>query len=350
MSEVHHILVIQTAFAGDVILTIPLLQALKREHPSALLDVVVVPRTAPLLANHPAVNRVIPYDKRGRDAGVRGLRRMVTLLRTGKYDLALIPHRSIRSAVLAAWARIPLRVGFTSSAGRFLLTSAFKADRSLHEVDRNLSLLKGIGVSPDSIPRRELPRLYPSAEDVGRVEEFLRERGVGANRRLAAVAPGTVWNTKRWPKERFAELCRALAEMQRTVVLIGGTEDSGLCEEIVRLAASPGVISAAGRLTLLQSAELIRRCEVLVSNDSAPMHLALAVGTPVTAIYGATIPGFGFAPFGPRDTVIETVGLSCRPCSIHGGDRCPIGTFECMQRISAGDVVARLHDVLGWPR
>jgi heptosyltransferase-2 len=86
-------------------------------------------------------------------------------------------------------------------------------------------------------------------------------------------------------------------------------------------------------LTLLESAELIRRCRVIVSNDSAPAHLASAVGTPVVAIFGATVPRFGFGPRGPGDIVVETEGLFCRPCGIHGGNSCPIKTFECMERI-----------------
>ena len=97
------------------------------------------------------------------------------------------------------------------------------------------------------------------------------------------------------------------------------------------------IVSAAGDLTLLQSSSLIKRCRVVVSNDSAPMHLAVASRIPVVAIYGATIPAFGFAPYGKQDVIVETSGLSCRPCSIHGGERCPIETFDCMKRITADE-------------
>ena len=119
------------------------------------------------------------------------------------------------------------------------------------------------------------------------------------------------------------------------IVLIGGREDEALCNRIAVESKAVEVYVTAGKFTLLQSAELLRRCKVLVSNDSAPMHLAVAMRTPVIALFGATVPSFGFAPYGEKDIVVQTEGLPCRPCSIHGGDKCPIGTFDCMVRISA---------------
>jgi heptosyltransferase-2 len=163
---------------------------------------------------------------------------------------------------------------------------------------------------------------------------------------MIALAPGTVWNTKRWPAERFAELARKLDGEGYTVALVGGAEDRPLCDAIVSAAAPARIFTAAGALSLLRSAELIRRCQLLVSNDSAPMHLGVAVGTPVVALFGATVPEFGFAPYGPKDLVVEIRGLSCRPCSSHGGARCPINTFDCMLRISADRVAATALGIL----
>jgi heptosyltransferase-2 len=160
------------------------------------------------------------------------------------------------------------------------------------------------------------------------------------------MAPGTIWNTKRWPKERFASLAVNFDEAGLEVVLIGGTEDEGICSEIRSLSKSSLVHDASGALTLLQSAELIRRCQLLVCNDSAPMHLATAVGTPVVAIFGATVPAFGFGPTGPFDVVVEVQGLKCRPCSIHGGEKCPIQTFDCMYGISHDRVFRSAMEIL----
>ena len=339
MDELNDILVVQTAFIGDVILTLPLVQALKG--PSASIDVMVIPRSAELLANHPAIREVIVFDKRGRDSGPAGVLKMARDLRRRKYDAAFVPHRSLRSAALVRLSGIRRRIGFDTSAGSFLFTDTVHYQPALHEVDRCLSLLGVMG-----IPQRErpLPSLFPSSKDRSEVDEFFRESGLTGESSLVGIAPGTVWNTKRWPEDRFAGLVAECRAAGLSVVLIGGREDAPLCERICR--SESGLSSAAGRLTLLQSAELIRRCRVLVSNDSAPMHLAVAMRTPVVALFGATVPEYGFAPYGHRDVVLETTGLSCRPCSVHGGDRCPIGTFECMMNISSATVFEKVLQIL----
>ncbi|GJQ21870.1 MAG: ADP-heptose--LPS heptosyltransferase II [Bacteroidia bacterium] len=343
MARIKRILVIQTAFIGDVILTLPLIQVLKDFFADAAIDMVVVPRSAEVCRTHASLNRVVPYDKRGRDRGFGGFIRMVANLRRQKYDLALVPHRSLRSALLALFAGIPLRIGFAKGVGRIFFNKRILYDDSLHEIERNLSLLRGIGIDP---PAKELPRVVPGNEAVAEVEGLMTARGWGPNEAMVAVAPGTVWNTKRWLKERFAELAGMFAGEGFRVVLVGGPEDQDLCEEIRRASGSDSVVSAAGKLSVLGSAELIRRSDLVISNDSAPLHLSVGVGTPVVGIFGATVPEFGFAPYGPHDGVVEVRGLSCRPCSIHGGTECPIGTFDCMKRISAERVYAKAVTVL----
>ena len=343
MRTVRNILVIQTAFIGDALLTLPLVRGVKEFFPDAHVDVLVTPRAQELFQNHPDIHDAIPFDKRGRDKGLAGLRAIVRLLRGRSYDLAFVPHRSLRSALVAWLARIPLRIGFHRSAGRFLLTKSVRYRNDLHEIDRNLSLLEGIGIMDHPMT---LPRLYPSDDDRKAVEKLLFELEIGDVDRLIALAPGTVWNTKRWLKERFASLAVNLDDEGFEVVLVGGEEDRELCSEVRALSGSMKVHNTAGRLSLLQSAELIRRCRLLVSNDSAPMHLAVGVRTPVIAVFGATVPEFGFAPKGKFDSVVEIRNLRCRPCSSHGGDRCPIKTFECMTRITHERVFHHVMDAL----
>ncbi|HTP81226.1 MAG TPA: putative lipopolysaccharide heptosyltransferase III [Bacteroidota bacterium] len=341
---VERIIVIQTAFIGDVILTLPLIQILRKKFPSARLDVVVVPRAANLLDHHPAVSNIVPYDKRGRQRGLGGFMEMVRRLRAERYDLALVPHRSLRSAALARASKVPVCIGFRTSVGRMLMTATVPYLAGVHEVERNMALLKPLGID---VAVRELPTLYPSAADEARVDAWLTAIMPGIEGALIGVAPGTIWNTKRWPKERFALVAQALAAQGNRVVLIGGPEDASLAGEIASTVNDRRVATAAGALTLLESAALIRRCQQLITNDSAPMHMAVAMRTPVIALFGATVPAFGFAPYGEHDTVVETNGLSCRPCSIHGGDRCPIGTFDCMLHISADRVVRLVNERTG---
>ena len=331
VSQHRSVVVIQTAFIGDVILTLPLVQAVRALYPQASIDLVVVPKSKELFDNHPDVRGVIVYDKRGIDRGIRGLRKVAQLLRSRSYDLALIPHRSLRSAALARLAGIPERVGFNRSAGRILLTAAAIYRRDIHEIDRNLSLLERVA---GTSPARQLPRLFPSSADAKRIDRLLIELEIGSPETLVAIAPGTVWNTKRWLKERFASLAVNFDDAGYEVLLVGGADDHALCTDIRTLSGSLRVHNVSGMLTLLQSAELIRRCSLLVCNDSAPMHLAAAVGTPTVAVFGATVPSFGFGPSGPDDAIVETTGLKCRPCSIHGGDTCPVKTFDCMVNIS----------------
>jgi len=349
MTPPRTILVFHTAFPGDIVLMLPLVQALKEAIPGAMITVVTTPAAAGLVAGHPAVAETIEYDKRGRQRGVGGVIAMASRLRRGNFDCAIIPHRSLRSALVCRLADIPVRIGFDTSAGRFLLTHRVRYEKGDHEIVRNLALAGPLGITGKGRP---LPRLYPTADDRRKVDETLRQshRGNGHPRRgvMVALAPGSVWKTKRWPEERYAELLRLLDAEGFAVALVGGEADVELCRRIAP-GGGASVIDAAGRLSLLQSAELIARCAVLVSNDSAPMHLAVAMGTPVVAIFGATAPAFGFAPAGLRDRVVETAGLRCRPCAIHGGTRCPIGTFECMLKIPARRVQEEVLGILRTP-
>ncbi len=330
-----NILVVQTAFLGDVILTLPMIQTLHRQLPSANIDVVVIPQAVGLLANHPAIHEVISYDKHSY-GGIATYFRLRKKLRVAEYDLAIVPHRSLRSALIAQGAHISKRIGFdnSSSPGRFTLLARYRAD--LHESRRNLSLLEPLGIHE---PASVLPELYPSSADLLAVDQWMQKWGIHPSRALIAIAPGSVWNTKRWLKDRFAVVAKELSGAGHDVVLVGGADDVALCQEITSTAKSERIFNCAGIFSLLQSAYLIKRCRVLLSNDSAPMHIAVAVRTPVVAVFGATSPAYGFAPYGPSDVVVETNGLACRPCAIHGGNACPIGTFDCMKRITSEAVL-----------
>ena len=346
-TEFQRILLIQTAFLGDAILTLPLIQAAKQKYPNATIDVIVTPQAAGLFANHPAIRNIIPYDKRGLDKGLVGFRRIRKKVESFGYNAAIVPHRSVRSALLARMSRIPVRVGFDRSAGRYLFTDVIRYRSDLHEIERNLSLLNAFG---EEVKGRILPSLYPGESDKASIEKLIEQHGLNRSRELVAIAPGTIWNTKRWLKERFAEVARRLSVEGLSVVLVGSQSDRELCEDISALAHSDRIVNTAGTLNLLQSVELIRRCRIIISNDSAPMHMAVAVRTPVVAIFGATVPSFGFAPYGDNDVVVETLGLQCRPCSVHGGHSCPIKTFDCMKNIEVERVLSEVHIRMESPR
>jgi heptosyltransferase-2 len=332
----NKILVVQTAFLGDVVLTLPLIQCIKKNYPEASIEVVVVPAAANLLENHPAVSAILAFDKRGTDKGMKGFLRLRKRLAANQYDVAFVPHRSLRSALLARLADIPVRIGFDRSSGSHFFNHIVRYRAELHEIERNLSLLDPFGAARLG---RELPSIYPSSSDCATIDQLLHECRIGETKGVIAIAPGTIWNTKRWIKERFAEVGKTMSGRGYAVALIGSREDRELCEEIRQLSGGTNVVNSAGMLTLRQSAELIRRSRVLLSNDSAPMHIAVAVRTPVIAIFGATVPEFGFGPYGERDVVVQTTPLACRPCSIHGTKECPIKTFDCMNNITVEKVI-----------
>ena len=329
-SLIRKILIIQTAFPGDVILTTPLIAALKQEYPDACIDFLTTPLCANLPETHPDLHQVIIFDKRHRHRGLLNLIHFArNRLRTAHYDLAVIPHRSFRSAAMAWIAQIPHRVGFDRSAGRFLFTQVIKYQKQLHEVERNISLLAPSQIVPFAYP----PKIFPTEQDRQIISRFFQEQAISVTFPMIAIAPGSVWETKKWLKTYFAELCSLIhRKYQALIFLIGGASDQILCEWI-RENSDANVLNTAGRFTFRQSAELISRCQLLICNDSAPLHLGVAAQIPVMAIFGPTVPAIGFYPYGKKHIIIEKT-LDCRPCAIHGGDKCPINTFECMKGIT----------------
>ncbi len=329
-------LVVQTSFLGDMVLTTPCLHELASRGP---VDVVATPAAAALLVNNPDVRRVIVYDKRGADRGLRGFRRVARAMRESRAEIAYLAQGSLRSAALAMAAGIPSRVGFSTSSGRALYTRAIPYRRDLHHAARLLQL-----ADPARVPdvARLRPRLYPGEPERSAVAALLDAAGVTAGETLVALAPGSVWATKRWPE--YPALAHALQDAAR-IVVIGSRADVALASAIAD-AAGPRTVNATGALSLLASAELIGRCRVLVTNDSAPQHLASAMGTPTLTIFGPTVPEFGFGPLAPHSIVVQRDGLPCRPCDPHGPPACPLKHWNCMRELAPGDVAARVRHLL----
>ena len=329
-------LIIQTSFLGDVVLSTPLIAHLAR---TGVVDVVTNPGAAPLLAGNPAIRRVILYDKRGADDGVAGLFRVAARVRAeSPGSTAYLAQGSLRSAALAVAAGYRRRIGFNTSAGKWLYTQRMTHRREQHHAERLLRL--AIGNDPVVEPAALIPSLFPSDDDRESVAALLSTSGAN-EQTVIAFAPGSAWATKRWP--RFPELAAALASHGR-IVVIGGTADREFATAI--RSAVPNIIDATGKLSLLASAELIRRAVLLVTNDSLPQHLASAMGTPTVTIYGPTIPGFGFGPLAPRSSTVGHEFLDCRPCHPHGPPECPLGHHRCMRDLGGADVLSRALTVL----
>ena len=327
-------LVIQTAFLGDVVLTTPLLAALAERH--GPVSVVTTPAAAPLLETLPTVRSVVAYDKRGGDRGWRGLMDLAGKLARQDYEVAYIPHRSLRSAALALSARIPRRVGFRG-AWSFLYTERRAKPETGHESDRLLALAdEGPGAYP--------PQIRPTSDDERAVDAFLAGSALrDGHAGLIVLAPGSIWGSKRWP---FYDLLAAQLSDRHAIAVIGGAADAELGDCVVAASAKGRAANACGKLTLRQSAALIGRARLLITNDSAPLHLGTAMDTPVVALFGPTVPDFGFGPIRPGDVALGIEGLSCRPCSPHGPPSCPLEHHRCMRELRVDAVLNAIEERL----
>lgn len=320
--------VMQTAFLGDVILTTPLLGVLADRH--GPVDVVTTPGAAPLLRGHPAVHQVIPHDKRGTERGPRGIATLAARLRASGYRRAYLPHQSWRSGLAVRLAGIQERIGFDDAPARLTYTRRIPRPTDAHEVDRLLALAGEGATAPIT--------LGLSLSEQREADDWLTAQGVPHG--FVAMAPGSVWATKRW--EKYPALA---AGLDVPIVVLGGPDERELGEAVIADSGDRGV-NAAGALPLRISAAILSRAAVLVTNDSAPLHMAQATETPTIALFGPTVTAFGFGPRGPRDIVLQVDGLACRPCSAHGPQRCPLVHHRCMKDLELDRVMAAVRDAL----
>lgn len=330
MNTPERILIIQTAFLGDVVLATSLLEALHLRFPLASLDFMVRKGNEGLLRGHPYIHRLLIWDKSRKYSSLWQCLRQI---RSERYDILINVQRFGTTGLLSLLSGADTVVGFDKNpfAFGFDIRVPHVIGPQAHEITRNQALIAS-WVSADALP----PRLYPSQADYDKVKP-LQERP------YLCLAPASVWHTKQWPAAKWVELITALPVAYK-IFLLGAPGDMALCRQIAAQAGKPQVQVLAGELSLLQSAALMQGAVLNVVNDSAPMHLASAVDAPVCAIFCSTIPDFGFGPLSSRSAVVEIrEKLDCRPCGLHGFSACPQGHFACAQRIDIRQVLAVLE-------
>ena len=347
-----NILLIQTAFMGDVILTTPMIAAIKKNFPQARLTVLVNPGAAILLAGNPAIHEVLVIDKKKKHRGLRGMQRILGEIRSRNFDVLLSPHESHRTGILAMFSKIPVRYGYDSAGFRRLAyTHHLKRPMEEPEIRRLLRFLED-SLKTDGRVLSEQLLLYETAESRREASELLS--GLFNPVSPILLAPSSVWATKRWTPWGFAELAGLLVErFKAPVLLVGSKDDCPVAELTLRFVQETlppwiveKVINVCGQTSLPGLYSLMKRGRLLVSNDSAPVHIGCAAQIPVVAIMGATVPSLGYAPIAPRTAVAELEGLPCRPCGTHGANRCPLGHFRCMKELTAEAVFARALKVM----
>jgi len=330
------ILLVQTAFIGDVIIITPLIRAVRELYPKAILDVMVIPQTAGVLADNPNINEIILFDKRKNK--ILSFIKTLLLLRKKRYDIAISPHSSITTALLLYYAQIPMRIGYDRWSAAKYLTHKVPHPEVIHKTKKNLSLLSVL--SDKTFPNQT--ELFPTDEMLEIASIILNEIKTNT-KKLIAIAPGSIWFTKRWPTEYYKTLAAQLAKNNFGVVLIGSKEEIRICDEV--LAGEDG-INLAGKLSLLESAAVISKCDLMICNDSGALHIANAMKTNVSAFFGPTVQSIGYFPFRENDFVFERE-MECRPCGSHGGNSCHLKHHDCMKYIYPEEVFKKVIKKFG---
>lgn len=329
-----------TAFLGDAILTLPLLQTIRAAYPDALIDFWVRKGFRDLFAAHPAVNNVYEYDKRGSGKGMlRSVRFGRELAREG-YSLWISAHGSFRSGVLARLTGAKTRIGYAEPkiSARFYTDAVPRRFRELDEIERLLQLIIPLDFPSRGLPVFDWPEIVLSQSARDAAESFFTSLHAGDSTPVLGVHPGSIWGTKRWPLEYFASIAeRTAREGARVLVFGGGGAEEAMARQTVELAGQHltdaekrNIVNLAGKLPLAELCAYIGRLSCYVTNDSGPMHLAWPQKTPVTALFGPTARELGFYPRGENATVME-LPLPCRPCGLHGPQECPLGHHRCMR-------------------
>jgi len=315
------ILIIQTAFIGDVILATALIEKLHAYYPDATIDFLVRKGNEGLLAGHPHLREVIVFDKKRK---YRNLLLIIQKIRKTRYDVLINVQRYATTGLIAALSKAKQRIGFDKNPLSFFNTTTINhQSNDIHEVERNQKLIEAF-----TDKQFAKPKLYPSDSDWNFVQNYQQGK-------YFCMAPTSVWFTKQWPVEQWIELIKKVQKQVDFIYLLGAPADHHVCESIRLVTGTNKVVNLAGKLSFLQSVALIKGAKMNYVNDSAPMHLASCVNAPVTAIYCSTVPSFGFGPLSDQSVIIETrEKLSCRPCGSHGFKECPQGHFKCAYSIS----------------
>lgn len=330
------VLVVRFSAIGDILLTTPLLRAIRTRYPGARIAVLTKEQYAPLLSHNPHVSEVLGI------APGEGIRAIAERVRGVRYSHLLDLHGNLRSHLLRLLAPGPWR-GYAKRWLERTLLITIKRDTYRAEVpvaERYFEAAGDLDVAPDGGPAD----FFIGEEADHQVTELLSSLELGQNRPIVAMAPGAAHATKRWPVEYWVELARRITPTGADVALLGGPDDAELANRIAALAGA-SVASLAGALGLQETGAVIRRAEVLISGDTGVMHMATGVGTPVVALFGPTVRQFGFFPYRAGAGVVE-LDLPCRPCSAHGSARCPLGHHRCMRQMVPDLVFATLAKAL----
>ncbi len=310
--SIKNILVIRLSSLGDVLLTTPVIRALKKKHPDSEIDFLVKPQFSDVLKFNPYIKELILYNTND----VKGT---IKKLKEKKYDLCVDLQNNLRSKKIRRKLKTEEAVFTKPTFEKFMLVH-FKKNYFG-------------GIFP--IPFRYAQAVKNLTLDGKGLDLFLPEKietAIEPSKKRIGFCPGAKHFTKRYPPEYYSELGRLLSEAGFEIVIFGGKDDLNICNEVAK--EIPGSINLCNSNELFKTAANIKLCTAVVCNDSGLMHVASAVGTPVIAIFGSTVKEFGFVPFGVKNIILENNNLTCRPCTHIGRAECKKGHFDCMRKLT----------------
>lgn len=322
-SDVMKILLVQTSFLGDLILSTPVIAAIKKIYPQSELWMMTTPLAKSLVENDPLLNGVIAFDKRGQFSGIFGLLKFAKVLRDHNFDLVFSLHKSARTSVLLYLAKIKQRIGFKQSKLSFFYTKTIQRIKAEHDVLRNLSLLSTHGQDY----RGEI-RLFvdPNLS----LDKFNLKAG------YIVIVPGSAWKTKMWSWQEFRKIAEHFLKQNRQVVVLGAKNEKSVCDLVSQ---GLNLENLAAKTSIAELMLIVKHASLVFCNDSMSLHLASGFKIPNVAIFCATSPEWGFGPWQNKAIVVEKQGLYCKPCRRHGTNSCPNGTQSCMNDLKAEEVL-----------
>lgn len=338
----RRILAIRLAYLGDIVMTLPALEALKRQYPTAELHFLTSSQAAPLLRGNPFVDNVIVYDAPWFYGGLGSsallaYRRVLSQLRGLDFDLAIDFRGDIRNiALILAQSKARSKASYTSGGGGRLLTAPVHWPRVGHKIEFHLDLVRALGIPAASSD----PLIYVTTEELEAARTLLKREGADDEKQLVVIHPGARVQLKQWSVERFNAVARSLEPEGYRIAITGSKQECELSQAVAK--GCRNALDLAGTLTIRQFAAVVAQAEALIGNDSAPIHLAAAVGTPTVAIFGPSKPN-ETAPRGERH---RAVWSDCPDRDWCDENRCYNGSESCLDAVSVEMVTAAVSELL----
>ena len=334
------ILFIQTAFIGDAILSLPAIQKLKEKYSDCEINVLCIPQSKEIFDASPYVSKTIVLDKKKNHKSLFASFKLGRELKKDNYTSIYSSHRSFRTALIVFLTGVKDTFGFNNSSLKYLYKNLVEYKPQEHEIQRNLDL---IGFNYQADDWQIIPEISVDKIIQEKISAFINGKNIKNN--FIAIAPGSVWETKKYPKEYFEIIIDHFLNKGLQILLIGGEKDKYLCNFIVEK-FSQNVFDASGLFSIIESIELLKHSIILLSNDSAPTHFGMCAEIKVLTLYCSTVPGFGFFPYNKKSRYLSFNDLDCKPCGIHGHHKCPINTFDCGKKLLPAVVISTMEEMI----